>query len=217
MKKLTTEQFIEKAVLIHGDIYDYSAVDYKNSGEKIKIICKCHEIFYQTPNNHLQGKGCQKCTNTKNCNLKKYTTKIFINKAKLKHKNNFDYSKVNYINSQTNVDIRCNICNNDFIQTPANHLYYDICCPVCRYKYISKKHVSTLKCFIDKANITHGNLYNYDNVCYINSQTPVIIKCNQCQNIFTQTPASHISGTGCKQCADIRTGDSLRMTYEKFI
>lgn len=38
--KLTTEEFVQKAKEIHGDKYDYSKVDYKNSKEKVCIICK---------------------------------------------------------------------------------------------------------------------------------------------------------------------------------
>ena len=57
----TTEQFIEEAKLIHGDEYDYSLVDYKKGYEKVKIICKRHKIFMQTPESHLQGEGCPLC------------------------------------------------------------------------------------------------------------------------------------------------------------
>ena len=45
-KKLSTEQFIEKAKLIHGDKYDYSLVEYKNSKTKVKIKCNdCGRVF----------------------------------------------------------------------------------------------------------------------------------------------------------------------------
>ena len=62
-KKLTTEQFIEKAKLIHGDKYDYSKTNYINYSTKIEIICKKHGSFFQTPNGHLEGKeGCNYCS-----------------------------------------------------------------------------------------------------------------------------------------------------------
>jgi hypothetical protein len=59
--KLTTEQFIEKARKIHGDKFDYSLVEYVNARTKIKIICKKHGIFEQTPDNHYKYIGCPKC------------------------------------------------------------------------------------------------------------------------------------------------------------
>ena len=48
-KKLTTEEFIEKAQRIHGDKYDYSSVAYSDSRIKVEIICKKHGSFFQTP------------------------------------------------------------------------------------------------------------------------------------------------------------------------
>lgn len=59
--RLSTEEFIEKAKLIHGDKYDYSKIEYKNYETKICIICPIHGEFYQTPNKHLNGCGCPKC------------------------------------------------------------------------------------------------------------------------------------------------------------
>lgn len=58
----TTEQFIKKAKKVHGDKYDYSKVEYINNNTKVCIICPEHGEFWQEPHNHLQGKGCSKCT-----------------------------------------------------------------------------------------------------------------------------------------------------------
>lgn len=55
------EQLIKRAKEIHGDKYDYSLVDYKNSKTKIKIICPIHGIFEQSPDSHLRGRGCPIC------------------------------------------------------------------------------------------------------------------------------------------------------------
>ena len=67
-KKLSTEQFIEKAKLVHGNKYDYSLVEYKNSKTKVKIKCNdCGRVFEQFPFNHLDGHGC-KC-NKRNIKL----------------------------------------------------------------------------------------------------------------------------------------------------
>lgn len=41
--------FLTKASAKHGDTYDYSEVIYVNSAEKIRIICKIHGVFEQTP------------------------------------------------------------------------------------------------------------------------------------------------------------------------
>lgn len=60
----TTEEFIQKAKLIHGNKYDYSLVNYKTAFSKVRIICPIHGDFEQKPNNHVnQKQGCRECGN----------------------------------------------------------------------------------------------------------------------------------------------------------
>ena len=58
---LTREQFIERAIDLHGKTYDYSKVEYNGYKEKVDIICNIHGVFSQRVINHLQGCGCPKC------------------------------------------------------------------------------------------------------------------------------------------------------------
>lgn len=60
----TTRSFIDKAIKVHGDRYDYSKTIYgKNARDKVEVICKEHGIFKITPNSHLSKKtGCMKCS-----------------------------------------------------------------------------------------------------------------------------------------------------------
>lgn len=57
----TSEQFINSAIEVHGEKYDYSNVVYTGSGDKIIIECGEHGLFEQTPKAHLTGRGCPKC------------------------------------------------------------------------------------------------------------------------------------------------------------
>ena len=66
---LSTESFIEKAKKIHGDKYDYSYVKYINAKTPVCIICPEHGEFWQKPNYHLSGNGCQKCANMIGANI----------------------------------------------------------------------------------------------------------------------------------------------------
>lgn len=76
-KKLTKEQFIETAKLVHGGNYDYSLADYVNVDTKVKIKCKEYgNIFEQTPYTHKKGSGCPKCSAIKRANRK--TWKDFL-------------------------------------------------------------------------------------------------------------------------------------------
>lgn len=60
-RRYTTEEWIKKAIKTHGNLYNYSLVDYTSSEEKVPIICQVHGTFYQKPSNHLMGQGCVKC------------------------------------------------------------------------------------------------------------------------------------------------------------
>jgi hypothetical protein len=64
-KKLTTEEFIENAIAIHGARYDYSRVDYVNNRQKVEILCKVgtHGSFFQQPIDHVYDRnGCPSCS-----------------------------------------------------------------------------------------------------------------------------------------------------------
>lgn len=56
-----TEEFIEKASVVHNNEYDYSKTKYINSKTKVIITCLKHGDFEQTPDNHLLGNGCPEC------------------------------------------------------------------------------------------------------------------------------------------------------------
>lgn len=61
----TQEDIINKFIKKHGNVYDYSKVNYKRSFIKVEIICKKHGSFYQAPNMHLSGCGCPICKASK--------------------------------------------------------------------------------------------------------------------------------------------------------
>ena len=65
---MNTKSFIEKAIKVHGNKYNYGKVEYINSETKVCIICPEHGEFWQTPHNHLNGKGCCKCHEECNVN-----------------------------------------------------------------------------------------------------------------------------------------------------
>lgn len=63
--KKNKEEFIKDAHIIHGNIYDYSDVDYEHNKKKVIIICPRHGKFSQKPNCHLDGDGCPKCNSSR--------------------------------------------------------------------------------------------------------------------------------------------------------
>lgn len=129
MRKLTREEFIQKAKDCHEDEYDYSKVDYVNAQTKVCIVCHRKDIFgnehgefWVTPGNFLQGTRCPKCNSTH------WTTESFIAAAKIIHGDKYDYSKVEYKGSREKVCIICHDKDKDgkeigeYWQLPLEHL-----------------------------------------------------------------------------------------------
>lgn len=58
-----TAEFITQANQVHNNRYSYDDVVYVNNYEKVAITCHKHGDFDQTPNSHLSGNGCPKCSN----------------------------------------------------------------------------------------------------------------------------------------------------------
>lgn len=122
-------KFIEEANFVHGNFYDYSLVDYKNNKEKVTIICPKHGNFEQMPCNHIGGKGCIKCGHDKISAFRSDTLEIFIDKARAKHGDLYDYSESEYNGCFEKTKIKCKK-HGIFLQTPAHHVQ-GTGCPEC--------------------------------------------------------------------------------------
>jgi len=198
-----TNLFITKARKIHGERYDYSSVSYINSKTKVIIICREHGEFQQTPSNHLCNFNCQRCSNNFKLN-----TQTFIEKAEQVHENRYDYSRVDYINTDTQVIILCKK-HGEFNQTPYFHINRKCGCPKC-----SNNVKLELFEFIDKANQVHNNKYNYSKVEYINNREPIIIICKK-HGEFRQQPFVHLLRHSCPSCIN-KTEFKFYNTIKKF-
>jgi len=61
-KKKSVAMFIEQAISIHGERYDYSRTLYYGANKKVNIICGTHGEFLQIAHSHLDGSGCPSCS-----------------------------------------------------------------------------------------------------------------------------------------------------------
>ena len=196
-KKLTTEQFVEKAKNIHGYKYDYSKTIYIGNGEKVCITCPIHGEFWMTPNAHLNGQGCPMCGRENRIKLISHTTEQFIEKAKKVHGDKYDYSKVKYKNYGTKV---CIICpeHGVFYQTPLNHLNGQKC-PKCANAENAAARKKTFKDYVNDARKIHGDKYIYKEENYHGLNTSMTIICPE-HGEFTLNPQAHLRGSGCPSC-----------------
>ena len=196
--KLTNQEFIEKANLIHNNKYDYSKVKYVNNNTKVCIICPKHGEFWQTPHHHLNGHGCSKCRNENNGDRRRHNTEDFIRKSKSIHGEKYNYDKVNYVNSYSKV---CIICpeHGEFWQSPYVHIQGHEC-PECAKIKRAKNNKHSIDEFIQKSKLIHGDKYDYSKVEYINSHTKVCIICPE-HGEFWQRPCCHTNlRQGCPFC-----------------
>ena len=202
----TTESFIEKAMQVHGDKYDYSKVDYKGCLEHVIIICPEHGEFLQKPMIHLRNHGCPECGKINSHKSNEQTTEEWIKKAKAIHGNKYDYSKVEYKGWNQKVCIICPI-HGEFWQDPTRHVakHHKRGCPKC-----GKPITKTTEQFIQEAKQIHGDKYDYSKVKYVNKITKVCIICPE-HGEFLQMPYMHLRHNGCPKC------NSNKKTTEQFI
>lgn len=210
--KTTYEEFVERANSIHKEKYDYSIITKENFNgisSYVEIICPVHGVFRQKAIDHVKGKGCPKCAFDKIRGTKSMGKDGFISRAKDMYGNRFDFSKVVFVNVNTEVIITCPI-HGDFLVKPKYFLR-GYGCPKCDG---FKKYDTKL--FIESAKKIHGDKYDYSRVNYVNSHTKVCIICPT-HGEFWQEPNSHLNGRGCRQCADMERSKNLRHNTERFI
>lgn len=120
----------------------------------------------------------------------------FIEKSQKTHGNKYDYSKVEYINSETKV---CIICpeHGEFWQTPAAHVR-GRSCPKCANNSRGNKTV-TIESLIKKFNLTHNGKYSYEKTDYVNANTKICVTC-PIHGDFYILPFNHLRGQGCPKC-----------------
>jgi len=233
--KMSFSEFLEISKRVHGDLYDYSEVDYKNKTTKVKIICRKlgHPPFFQAPYKHIIKQGCPKCKYLLIAQKTSSNTEEFIAKAKEKWGKNengedfYDYSEVVYKNSHEKVKITCNKHKVTFMTTPTNHLGGKGC-RKCGNESIGRKlslkyegkTILTTEDFVAKSISLHGkDVFDYSKVEYINIYTKVHIICKLHNFSFYQAPKLHYrkDTTGCSMCLGLKIHENLALTTEEFI
>lgn len=203
-QKLTTEEFIKKAVIKHKDTYSYKKVKYKNAKEKVIIICKTHGDFNITPNNHLSGQGCIKCRNASIGDKLKLDPAIFIDKAIKKHGDSYDYTNTLYVKAGNKVTITHKECNTTFSILPNNHLRNKGGCPTCSEKYnldrlLERSKVSA-NSFIENLKKSLGDDYEALTP-YVAARKKISILHKTCGSTFSASPDTLLRKHGCPSCA----------------
>ena len=113
---MNTEEFIKNARTVHNNRYEYGKTLCTGVKKKIVVTCAIHGDFETIPWTHLRGSNCTKCAGKA-----KLTTSEFIKNAVSVHGGRYDYSRANYINRSTKVEIICPE-HGVFWQDPGSHV-----------------------------------------------------------------------------------------------
>jgi len=216
-KKLSQEEFIAKAVAVHGvGRYDYSQIADAAAWDRVCIICPTHGEFKQNYRNHLQGAGCPQCGRIKMGPPKK-TLQDFVEEANRIHQDKYDYSQSEYCGCEKTLKIKCPT-HGVFEQKASHHLRGKGCqqCGLSIVKAIHAARTYSTEDFIGLANTVHKNCYNYSLAEYKGSCHKVSIICPT-HGIFRQVAARHLSGAGCPSCGIAKLKGVRRGAHAKFI
>lgn len=210
-RRSNTEKFIESAIKIHHNTYDYSEVIYVKSNQKVIINCKNGHKLEITPNDHLDGRGCMICYRKSLINdINKHITT-----AKEIHKNPdgthmFDYSNINienYKGSMYKVPIKCNQCQTLFEQSINCHVHHKQGCWECNQR---RKRFLPIEEIIRRGQHFHilsNGLPQFDYSIltpevYDGLNTELSLFCNGCNNNVKLTILDHLKNKkGCPRCS----------------
>lgn len=121
----TNDEILLKFITVHGDLYDYSMVNYNgNIFNNVDIICKKHGVFYQSAKNHIRGSGCPKCLG------RNLTRGEILDRLNSVHNNRYQYDKSVFGKAKDKIEIICTK-HGSFFQTLDDH-GHGRGCPVCK-------------------------------------------------------------------------------------
>jgi hypothetical protein len=129
----------------------------------------------------------------------KKTNSQFIKDSKKVHANKYTYDKTIYNGSHSRVTITCPI-HGDYPQLATSHLSGNGC-PKCGIELSRNSKFQNKDNFVTKAKEIHGQKYDYSLFQYKSAKTKSTIICHK-HGSFLQHPNNHLSGKGCKKCAD---------------
>ena len=210
---LTTEQFIKKAKEVHGDLYDYSKVDYKGSRTKVEIVCNTHGVFEQRPDTHLGGAHCYKCGKEKMGKGNRFKKEEVINKATEIHKGLYDYSLIEeYTGCRNKYPIICKK-HGVFNMRFDTHLMQRGC-PKCGFEIKAKNTLIPQEDVLKRYKIVHNEKYNYPDFEYKGSEFKIKVECPT-HGVFEQYSKQHMKGNGCPKC--VATESKAEIEIRDFI
>lgn len=128
-KHISPESAISRLTEVHKNRYSYLIGSSITQKSYIDVVCKAHGVFTQRYDHHLNGSGCKKCQYEKLRSQFSLDRERFIKSAQDVHGSKYDYSHVDYFNSQSKVKILC--MRHGIFEQQANSHLQGCGCPSC--------------------------------------------------------------------------------------
>ena len=215
MLKLNTEEFISRARGIHGETYDYSETCYISSTEKLKILCKVHGAFYQSPQGHLAGYGCRKCGIVRVAKQLQLSQEQFIFAVKKVHGEKYALDHARYVGRSAKVEVGCPVHGRFLIS--ADSLLSGHGCRQCAVSDRASTLRKTTASFVAESKARFGDKFSYQETEYKGRNERVSLLCS-CGTRFLIAPGVHLLGNGgCPTCFAQGRSERTLVPFETFV
>jgi hypothetical protein len=185
--------------------YQLISNEYINAHEKIKIKCNHGHVFERTFNELNKHQSCPFCTWGRASRVKsqddfiKDVYKLYVN----------EYTIIgDYINSETKIRIKHNVCNNEFDVMP-NSLIQGHGCKYCNHQSYKKTNEEFKQEVFDLVGDEYTILSHYKN-----NNTHIFIKHNECSHEYYVTPSNFLRGRRCPYCNESKGERGVRKILE---
>lgn len=202
----THEQYIQEVAECNSNIEVVGK--YVDAKMPIEHYCKQHNILWSTyPNNILKGCGCVECGKEKIGDKNRKDHEQYI--SELQKSNSNIVLVGTYINAVTSILHKCLIDGYEWYAQP-NNILSGKGCPVCANN-IKKTH----KEYVDEVAKISSHIQVLEE--YINSNTPILHRCNIHNLEWKVIPSSIIQGCGCLECGKEKLRNSLIKSHQCYV
>lgn len=124
------KDFIKDIEKVHGDIYGYDTLKYKNNKTKVELTCPVHGPTLIHPSALLRGACCPKCSYKERGERGRIKPKDYFNLVKGVHNNKYSYDENSYTLMVNRIKVFCSI-HGEFNPLASMHFYQATGCPKC--------------------------------------------------------------------------------------
>ena len=222
INRLTQEDFLNRAIEIHGNFYNYDKVVYDGIDRKVIITCPIHGDFEQTPNTHIGIKKtkCPKCSASKRGLMSRTSKEDFLIKANAAHRDKYGYDKLpDELRMSAKYPIYCKKCGVYFDQLLVGHVGgehskakgHKAC-----YEVTYKSEPRDEEYYRERIVNIHKDRYIYGPIVGTGKNRKIHVWCKE-HGLFIQSLTNHLKGYGCFKCSRETAIEKTRYAYDEYV